>query len=100
MAAIDIRYPHNTTQADARDRAKRIIDRFIERRREHIKTVDWSADGNRVEADGRGFNGVFLVTDAKVVITMKLSFLLKPMKNRIETGLLKKLQEEFGPRAA
>ncbi len=96
MASIDIRHPHGTNRQDASARTKALLDDFAAKRPEIFKEIDWSADGTRANAKGPGFKGEFTVTDSDVVVAIDLGLLARAFKGKIEEGLTRRLQNEFG----
>ena len=95
MATIDIRYPHKTTQDDARARTRTLLAAFAEEKRELIKSIEW-VDDNSAIAHGRGFEGRFRITDQELVVAIDLSLLTRPFKGKVETRLMQRITAEFG----
>lgn len=95
MATIDIRHPHKTTLADARDRTRKLLAAFAEEKRELIKSIEWLDETSAV-AHGRGFEGRFKVTEREVQVAIDLSFLTRPFKGKVESRLMQRIVAEFG----
>ena len=94
MASIDMRQVHGTDFDDAVVRTRKLLDDFQAKRSDLIKDVSW-VSGSRATLSGTGFEGSFEVTDAEVVVSIKLGFLASAFKGQVETILQKKLSREF-----
>lgn len=99
MATIEIRHPHKTTLDDAKMRTRRMVAAFAEEKRELIRSVEWQSDVSAT-AIGRGFVGHFNVNDTHVNVAIDLSFLVRPLKGKVETRLMQRLVAEFGEASA
>lgn len=99
MATIEIRHPHRTTLADAKARTHRMVAAFAEEKRELIRSVEWHSDVSAT-AIGRGFVGRFVVSDTHVSVAIDLSFLVRPLKGKVETRLMQRIVAEFGEAGA
>jgi|GEM_PF-1946757 len=97
MATIEIRYPHNTTQADASARARVLLTQFAKDRSEFVKELVWPEGKDEGRMEGRGFDGKFSVNAKEVRIDIDLNLLTRAFKAKIETRLTDKLAAEFTP---
>ena len=95
MSRIDIKQAHGTTRDDAIGRTRDLLDKFAERRSDLVKSVSWSADGTSAEVKGPAFSGSFKVTDADVVVDLKLALLARPFKGQVQEVLEGRLAKAF-----
>ena len=96
MATIEMKHPHHTTRDDAAIRARRLIEGFKQERPLLVNSLDWSADGFRGVAKGKGFKGIFEITDTAIDVSIDLAFLVRPLKGKVISSLTERLNGEFG----
>jgi hypothetical protein len=100
MATIEMKHLHHTTRDDAAIRARRLIEAFKRERALLVNSLDWSDDGLRGIAKGKGFKGIFQITDTAIVVSIDLGFLIRPLKGKVISSLTERLSGEFEKSAA
>lgn len=98
MPKIAITRVHGTTRDEARTRVRGIVDEVQQRYGKYVDKFEWTPDGNSANAKGKGFTLSFLVGERDVRVDGDLSFLLSPIKGKIETTIEGKLDAAFGAR--
>lgn len=95
MPKVTLNKAHALSMEEARGRVAELVDNFMERYGRHVKDVSWSDDKNAARAKGRGFDAQFKLTEDEVRVAVDLSFLLSPLKGRIEDSVHRTLNEAF-----
>ena len=92
MSEIDIRRTHGLTLKKARSAAEHVATDLAE---EFNIAYEW--DGNILNFHRSGITGTMTVDKKSVAIYVKLGFLLRPVKSRIEREIHRFCDENFGP---
>ena len=95
MATIDIRKAHGTNTNEAATKMRSMLERFVEKRSDLIKDVNWATNGQRADIKGKGFKGSFAVDASNVTIAIDLSLVARAFKGRIEDELTRRLNDTF-----
>ena len=95
MADITVRRNHGMELDEAKDKAHDVLD-DIKDDIEYIDSIDWNADGSEADVSGKGFSGTFSVDENAVVVDIKLKFLAKPFKGKIQQQVEKHVDRHFG----
>ena len=98
MPKIAITRVHGVTKDAAREKVRGIVDEVQQRYGKYVDKVEWTPDGCSAKAKGTGFTLSFVVGDRDVRIDGDLSFLLTPIKGKMESTVETKLDAAFGPR--
>lgn len=61
-----------------------------------ISKIDWNADKTKANIKGSAFEGVFEASDTKMTISIKLGFLARAFKGKIEEKVDEKIKKYFG----
>ena len=92
MSEISIRRTHGMTLKKARIAAEHIADELSSEFK-----LDYEWDGNTLNFHRTGISGTMVVEKKTITIVAKLSFLLRPVKSKIERGIHRFCDENFGP---
>ena len=95
MADINFVYAHGVGIEDAKSGTKQLMDDFLQSKAQLIKSSGTAKDGLSGEFKGKGFSGKWFVDDAKVGITVSLSFMLSALKGTVIAELDKRLSNRF-----
>ena len=95
MADISIRREHGMTVEDVKEATEKIVMAVKEEFPSLVKEIRWSSDGFRADVTGSAFSGVFQLDGAVLAIDIKLSFLARPFKGRVEKKIHSRLEEYF-----
>ena len=95
MPRLKITRTHNTTLAEASNRVAGLVEGFRSRFHKHIKEETWSDDKTSARCRGRGFDATFSVSESQVQVDVDLSFVLTPIKGKVESTIEQKLLEAF-----
>lgn len=90
MATIDIKRPHSLGREVARQSAEAIAKKL----REELK-ADYRWEGDDLKFDCPGAQGRIFVGETEVRVEVDLSFLLRPMRGRIEQTVQGYLDENL-----
>ncbi len=90
MATIAVEHRHELGEEEALRRAHELIRQFGARLKADIQ---W--DGANATFKGSGFSGGAQVSATRLVVTVDLSLVLRPLKGKIESGLEKAMRERF-----
>jgi putative polyhydroxyalkanoate system protein len=90
MAIIKVAKAHTLGQEEALKRAQELVRDLGQKLKADVK---W--DGPRATLKGTGFSGKADVSADKVAVDVDLSFMLSPMKGKIESKIEQALQEKF-----
>lgn len=90
MSHIDIRKPHNLGKTEARAAADEVARELTE---EFAVTCEWQ--GDQLHFERAGVNGVLEVSEHDVALKAELSFLLLPLKTKIEQEVHRYLDQSF-----
>lgn len=93
MAGITVSTQHTFDLPEATKRAHELADRF--RDKLPIKEVNWSADGTKGEAIGRGFSAKFSVTETSVSVDVEFGIFLKPLAGQLKEQIQRSLDRKF-----
>lgn len=96
MPKVNVTKRHSLPMDDAKVRVKTLVDEFVQEYSSVVKSVSWSPDGQSANAKGTGFEGSFKVDGSQVSVLVDLSFVLTPIKGKVETTLQRKLDAAFG----
>ncbi|GMV39369.1 MAG: hypothetical protein AMXMBFR64_10850 [Myxococcales bacterium] len=96
MPKVNVKKRHAVPLDDAKVRVKALVDDFVKEYSSVVKSVTWSPDGTSASAKGTGFEGAFRVDGSQVTVDVDLSFLLSPIKGKVEATLHKRLDDSFG----
>ncbi len=92
MSEISISRPHGLTLKKARTAAENVAAELAEE-----FTIEYEWDGNTLNFHRSGITGTMSVDKKTVQINAKLSFLLRPIKSKIEREIHRFFDENFGP---
>lgn len=95
MSEINIQRHHGMTLKKARTAAEHVAAELSEE-----FSIDYEWDGNTLNFHRSGVSGQIQVEKKQVLINAKLSFLLRPLKSRIEREIHRFCDENFGPDSA
>jgi putative polyhydroxyalkanoate system protein len=96
MPKLNVTKQHSVPLDEAKTRIKALVEDFRNEYSSVVKSVTWSPDGTSAVADGKGFDGAFKVDASHVRVDVDLSFVLTPIKGKVEATLKRKLDEAFG----
>lgn len=96
MPKVSVNKRHALPLDDAKVRVKQLVDDFVQEYSSVVKSVTWAPDGCSASAKGTGFEGSFRVDASQVAVAVDLSFVLSPIKGKVETTLQRKLEAAFG----
>ncbi len=96
MATIDLQRSHSLPLDEVKDRLKKLVDDFAERRKELVSKVEWSDDRSHATASGKGFKATFRVDEREARVAVDLSLMLRPFKKKVQARLEQKLEEALG----
>ena len=96
MPKVNVTKTHSAPLDDAKAKIKVLVEDFAREYSSVVKSVTWGADGTSARAQGRGFEGEFRIDGSKVEVLVDLSFVLSPIKGKVESTLHRKLDEAFG----
>jgi putative polyhydroxyalkanoate system protein len=89
MAKLNIEQAHSLPVDEVKKRLQGLADRLSEKYGIHAK---WTSD-REAEVKRTGVSGKITCTDAKVTVFLDLSFVLNPLKEKIETRVRNELQQ-------
>ena len=92
---VEVSQPHAVGVAEARTRVKAMLVDFQRENASIVKGIRWNADETVATADGSVFDAEFHVGGDRVDAFVKLSFVAKMMKGKVENGLKKALTKAF-----
>lgn len=92
MSEINIRRSHGMTIKRAKSAAEQVAAELSEE-----FSIDYEWEGNTLNFHRSGISGVMAVDKKHVAISAKLSFLLRPIKSKIEREIHRFCDENFGP---
>ena len=95
MASLTWKKIHGVTQSEAETRIKGMVEDFAAQYPKLNIQVRWRPDGRGADAEGRGFQASFDVTDSSIDVRVKLSFIARPFKSKIETRMVSSLNTAF-----
>jgi putative polyhydroxyalkanoate system protein len=95
MSEISIRRTHGMSLKRARSAAEQIAAELSDE-----FSIDYEWDGNTLHFHRSGVTGTMIVDKKTIEILAKLSFLLRPLKSRIEREIHRFCDENFGPESA
>ena len=96
MAGITVSTQHQFDLTEATRRAHELAERF--RDKLPIKEVNWSDDGTKGEAIGRGFSARFNVTETAVSVEVEFGIFLMPLAGQLKQQIQKSLDRKFSTR--
>ena len=91
MPKIHVEHPHNLDVAEVHTRMDEVLMDLVQR---YDLSVDWQ-DERRVKMKRTGVTGTAEIKDTAVVVDLDLSFVLSPMKSKIETRLKEKMADKL-----
>lgn len=91
MSEISIRRTHGMTLKRAKTAAEQIAAELSEE-----FSIDYEWEGNTLNFHRSGISGTMAVDKKYIVIVAKLSFLLRPIKSKIEREIHRFCDENFG----
>ena len=91
MANIDVVYPHQRSQEEARTAA----DTFAGKLQTKLG-VSSSWDGDTMALQRQGVNGSLTLLPGEVRIELKLGMMLTPMRSQIESEIQRQLERYLG----
>ncbi len=91
MSSIDIRYPHNCPQEQARAAVERVADKLQER-----FEISCAWNENALEFYRSGVNGEIRLLQEEVHVVMNLGFMLSMLRGPIESEIHRYLERELG----
>lgn len=83
MPKVYVQHSHSLEQEEARARLRALIRGFEEKYR---FKADW-VEPDRAKVSGQGVKGTLSLVPGKVTFDLDLTFLLSPLKARIESGI-------------
>ncbi len=92
MSEIAIRRTHGLTLKKARAAAEQVAAELSEE-----FNIDYEWNGDTLEFHRSGINGTMSVDKKSIEIHVTLSFLLRPIKSKIEREIHRFFDENFGP---
>lgn len=96
MPKFNVKKAHSVPLADAKVRVKALVDDFVKEFATVVKSVTWAPDGTSASTKGTGFEGAFRVDATTVNVDVDLSFVLTPIKGKVESTLRKRLDDSVG----
>lgn len=78
MADIDIERTHSLGLEELRKRLRTLEEKLQER---YGAQIDWH--GDQADIKGTGFSGTLKLGEANVAVSLKLSFLMRPLAGKI-----------------
>ena len=91
MPRIRVEHPHSMGVAEVRRKMEEALDDLVKR---HDLKVTWEGE-RRAKLKRTGVEGYAEISDNAVVVDLDLSFVLSPLKSKIETRLREKLAENL-----
>lgn len=88
---INITRPHNTTSEGAKQKLQALAGEIKSR---YGLDIEWS--GGVAMVKGRGVEGTAKTDDKNVAVDLKLGMPASLVSGKIEAGVLKAIQEQFG----
>ncbi len=93
---VEVSQSFGCSQAEACEKVGQMVADFQKQNAGMVKSVKWNADRTMATAEGQGFEAEFAVTSGQVHARVKLGMLLKMLKGKVESGLRKQLDRNFG----
>ena len=87
MPKVHVEHSHSMEVAEVRKRMEEVIQDLVQK---YELKVDWASD-RKVNMKRTGVKGYAEITDNAVIVDLDLSFVLSPMKSKIETRLKEKM---------
>lgn len=95
MSEISIQRTHGMSLKKARSATEQIAAELAEE-----FSIEYGWNGNTLDFHRSGVTGTMVVDKKTIQISAKLSFLLRPLKSRIEREIHRFCDENFGPETA
>ena len=95
MSEITIQRSHGLTLKKAKTAAEQIASDLSDE-----FNIEYKWDGNTLNFHRSGISGTMAVDKKTIAINAKLSFLLRPIKSKIEREIHRFCDENFGPETA
>ena len=96
MADISIAHKHGLTLDEAKTKTESIVDDVLADFPSLIDKINWNGDKTRADLKGKGFSGLFAVTDEAMKIDIDLKFFAKPFKSKVEEKIQNRIEKYFG----
>ena len=91
MAKVNILYPHQRSQSEARDAANHFAEKL------HTKlAVNYSWQGDTMLLQRQGVKGQLTLAEGEVKIELTLNMMLMPMQSQIESEIRRQLEKYLG----
>ena len=90
MSTIHAEHKHTLSKEEARKRAEEYVGMIADKVHADIK---WA--GDTASFKGTGFSGTAKLADNLIVLDIDLSFLLRPLKGKIEERMVRAFQKRF-----
>lgn len=91
MAKIDVTQSHSLPIEEAKLRMEKVQAELTQK---YGLSFSWEGD-RRVQVSGKGVKGTIQLTETQVSVNLDLSFILTPVKGKIESRLREQLVEQL-----
>ncbi len=95
MADISIRHAHGLELDAVRAKTEQLIGDVKAEFPSLVNDISWNAAKTCAEVKGKAFSGKFEVNGQTLAIDIKLSFLARPFKGKVEQKIQDRLREHF-----
>ena len=95
MADISIRHAHSMNLDEVRTKTERLIGDVKAEFPSLVNDISWNGDRTCADVKGKAFSGKFAVDGRTLSIDIKLSFIARPFKGRVEQKIQDRLREHF-----
>lgn len=95
MADISIRHAHGLSLDEVRSKTEKLIGDVKQEFPSLVNTISWNGERTCADVKGKAFSGKFAVDGQTLCIDIKLAFMARPFKGKVQKKIEDRLREHF-----